>query len=254
VTCRARSYLHLWGGGQPWYIQEKQAYRPSCARLSPRFHAHSALPASYCSFLNNQQCRCALHSYKTRAHGATGKGYNGAQLAGILGERNALWERLCALGGCVPAFLQRWRLHVLGMHPLEVPDYQALRELLAHSVHEAATWEPERALQGFRRAQMPAPPPWPFDDSQASSSGPPQPSQDGSWGSHTWPIKHPGEQTPAPAAACRAAAAPAPDMARPARNKRMRPASPACDEAGAQSTVAKRLQLGAACTALASEE
>ncbi len=154
----------------------------------------------------------------------------------------------------MPAFLQRWRQRVLGMHPLEVPDYRALRELLAHSVHEASVWEPERALQGFRRAQMPAPPPWPFDDSQAASSGPPQLSEGGSWGSHTWPITDLGDQTPEPAAACEAAAALAPDMARPARNKRMRPASPARDEAGAQNTVAKRLQLGAACAALASEE
>jgi hypothetical protein len=155
----------------------------------------------------------------------------------------------------VPAFLQRWRQRVLGMHPLEVPDYRALRELLAHSVHEAAAWDSDRALQGFRRAQMPpAPPPWPFDDSQAASSGPAQLSEGSSWEGRTWPVTHLGDQTPELAATCEAAAAPVPDMARPTRNKRMRPASPACNEAGAQITVAKRLQLGAACAALASEE
>ena len=173
--------------------------------------------------------------------GRAGHGYSEEQLRGIMDEREELWNSLCAAGR-MPTFLQTMRQYVLGLQPMDVPDYKALRGLLWDAAHRAATGE--LAYEIPRDVGLLA-------ASQHAAHMAPGPSDEA-----LLRCMQPGwDETPSPAAACHAAAAAeAPGVVRGARSKRMRPQSPEAAQPSAWDAVAKRLCHMPAMAAFAPEE
>lgn len=176
-----------------------------------------------------------------QACGPAGHGYSEQQLQGIMDEREELWSSLCA-GGRMPTFLQTMRQYVLGLQPMDVPDYKALRGLLWDAAHSAAMGE--LAYEIPRDVGL-------LGASQHAAHMTPGPSDEA-----LLRCMQPGwDETPASAAACHVAAtAEAPSVMRGPRKKRMRPQSPEAAQLGARDAVAKRLCHTPAMAAFAPEE
>lgn len=177
--------------------------------------------------------------------GRAARGYTTEQLRGIMDERDKIWADMCGAGR-VPAFLQQWREYVLGLGPLDTPDYGGLRRLLERSA---------RCVDGLLSEDVSG-----FSAKGGLGSLPAARGTSGHqalgalFGTACQTTQRYGDVTPVLEAANVAYNAEAPSTARPLRSKRMRPASGPAAMPLAWHKVAKRLCPGPSATALAPEE